>query len=258
MPFLRIGQEQYFYHTAGCDDSNAATLLLLHGSGGDSTVWHCQIPWPGRHRVLMPDLPGHGRSGGTGYVSAEAYAQWLDRFAVAAACPWFVLAGFSLGGLIAQSYALSFPEKIRGLILISTGMRVSIAPEFVRLVRSDFPRAARASCDSAYTPPAPDGLYRQGLAMLLNNGAEIYSKDITICDTFDSAGQVHRIGCPVLVVCGANDPITPPALSRELARRLPRAELNIVPGAAHMVMQERPEGFHRLVEAFLEKLPHGP
>lgn len=254
VPFIEIDQQKYFYQTAGCDDPKAPRLVFLHGSGGDSTVWHCQIPWTGRHRVLMPDLPGHGKSGGSGCVTVEEYGWWLDRFAAAVAYPSFVLAGFSLGGLIAQWFALTFPEKVRGVILISTGMRVRIAPEFLQLVKQDFPAAAKASCDSAYTAAALPELYQQGLSMLLGNGAEIYYTDIMMCDRFDSSAWLHRLACPALVVCGDRDPITPPELSRAMAGRLPRAELSIVRNAAHMVMQEQPEQFYHLVKNFIERI----
>jgi len=248
VPFVSIDKKKYFYRTAGPGDT---VVLCVHGSGGDSRVWQFQETSPGRLKLIMPDLHGHGRSQGAGLAAASDYADWLDHFTAALNLTGFFLAGFSLGGIIAQIYALTHPEKIRGLVLISTGMRVRIAPEFAALVKNDFAKAVKTSCDNAYTPAAPQALYQQGFDMLLQNGPEIYYKDISICDTFDSSHWIHRITGPSLIFCGSRDCITPPALSRELSERLPQSQLQIIADAGHMVMQEQPAEFNRLVGRFI-------
>lgn len=253
MPFVSIDNKKYFYRTAGSPVAGDTAILCVHGSGGDSTVWQIQEASPGRQKLILPDLPGHGNSEGAGFAGAREYADWLDHFIAAVNLTDFFLAGFSLGGIVAQTYALTHPEKIRGLILISTGMRVRIAPEFAALVKHDFAKAVKTSCDNAYTPAVPRFLYRQGRDMLLKNGQEIYYKDIMICDTFDSSPWIHRVTRPALIVCGGRDCITPPALSRELSERLPHSELRVVPDAGHMVMQEKPAEFNQLVSRFIEK-----
>jgi len=252
--FELIDHARYFYHLSGTEDERAAKVIFLHGSGGDSSVWQYQLPWYGCHKLFVPDLPGHGRSEGTAYETPEPYAQWLDRFAVATGCLSFVLVGFSLGGLIAQVYARDFPEKVQGLVLMSTGMQVPIAPAFLQLIREDFQRAAQASCDRAYLLGDAAEPYREGLRMLVHNGPEVYYKDITLCQRFDSTSWVHRITCPVLVMCGSHDTITPPELSQELSKKLPSAKLRVVPQAAHMVMQEQPEQFRSAVTDFVWQL----
>jgi pimeloyl-ACP methyl ester carboxylesterase len=253
VPFVSIDNKKCFYRTAGSANSGDTAVICIHGSGGDSAVWRLQEAWPGRQNLFLPDLPGHGSSEGPGLAAARDYAAWLDGFTAAVHPRPFFLAGFSLGGIIAQTYALAHPEKVRGLILISTGMRVRIAPEFAALVRNDFAKAVKASCDNAYASAVPEALYHEGFDMLLQNGPEIYYKDIMICDTFDSSTWMQRITCPALVVCGSRDGITPPALSRELAERLPHSRLQVVADAGHMVMQEQPVEFNRLVSSFIER-----
>ncbi|MCX8042964.1 MAG: alpha/beta hydrolase [Desulfobacterota bacterium] len=254
MPYLQVEGNRCYYRIAGSTDSTARPLVFLHGSGGDSSVWYRQLPWQGNELVVMPDLPGHGYSEGHVRGSVQEYARWLDDFLRTLLCAPCVLAGFSLGGMIAQAYALEYPQTVRGIVLISTGMRVPIAPTFIEFVRNDFQKAAATSCDQAYAPGTPPELSRHGLRMLLQNGGEIYYKDISACTGFDSSTWIDRITLPCLIICGSLDPITPPALSRELARRLPNASLEIITDAAHMVMQEQPELFGLLVRKFVDRV----
>lgn len=254
MPYLHVENELCFYRSAGNKKSGVPALILLHGSGGDSSVWNCQLPWHKEHVVLMPDLPGHGKSEGKARESVYEYARWLEGFVSQTGCNSFVLGGFSLGGLIAQAYAYIFPEKVRGLVLISTGMRVPIADQFMQLVRQDFPRAARLSCDNAYASGVNPDLYEHGLSMLLQNGPDIYYKDLAVCGEFDSSHWIHCINLPVLVICGREDTITPPELAQDLARKLQNATLQTVSGAAHVVMQECPDLFGQLVGDFVDRV----
>ena len=254
VPYLHVENELCFYRTSECRRSGVPTLILLHGSGGDSSVWDCQIPWHKDHAVLMPDLPGHGKSLGNGRESIDEYVRWLEGFISQIGCNPFVLGGFSLGGLIAQAYTYLFPEKVKGLILISTGMHVPIADQFMWLIRHDFLKAARISCDNAYTPDVNPDLYERGLSMLLQNGSDLYYKDLTVCSNFDSSAWVHCIDLPTLVICGREDTITPPELAQNLVRQLKNATLWIVPSAAHMVMQECPDVFGQLVGDFVQRV----
>jgi pimeloyl-ACP methyl ester carboxylesterase len=255
VPFAAITTHKCFYRQSPDSDKQESTLLCIHGSGGDSSVWESQLESLGRSlRVLAPDLPGHGKSDGISGETLQAYVEWINRFTEEQHLSGFFLAGFSLGGIVAQSFSRAYPEKVKGLILVSTGMNVGIAPEFIQLVRTDFQKAVKASCDKAYTPAVSKELYQKGYDMLIKNGMEIYCNDIMICDAFDSSSWLSTITAPVLIVCGSQDCITPCSLSRELNRMIPGSRLEIIAAAGHMVMQEKAELFNTAVTAFINKV----
>lgn len=228
------------------------TLILLHGSGGDSSVWEKQLG--GNSALIAPDLPGHGQSDGPLRSSAQEYALWLDAFTRELAIKLIFLAGHSLGGAVAQEFSRAFPHRVAGLILAGTGTHATIASEYLELLRHNFPAAIKASCLSAYAPGTADALYVQGCEMLTRNGPEALYSDLQAYASFDSRPWAAALSVPALVLCGSEDRITPPADAEELAGLLPQAVLKIIPGCGHMVMMEAPGAFNEAVREFIKKL----
>jgi len=253
MPYITVAASQYFYRT---NNSPAAadgnTLILLHGSGGDSSVWEKQLG--GNSAVIAPDLPGHGQSDGPLRTSAQEYARWLDAFTRALAIKQFYLAGHSLGGAIAQEFIRAFPLKVSGLILAGTGTHAAITAEYLEMLRTDFPAAVKASCLAAYAPGTAAAMCVQGCEMLTRNGPDALYSDLQVYTSFDSRPWAAALSVPALVLCGSEDRITPPADAEELAGLLPQAVLKIIPGCGHMAMMEAPGAFNEAVREFIKKL----
>ena len=84
---------------------------------------------------------------------------------------------------------------------------------------------------------------------------EILHGDFTACDKLDIAEAIAGIRIPALVVCGAEDKMTPPALSEYIGGHIPGAGLALIPGAGHMVMLENPEAFNTALTDFVNSLP---
>lgn len=231
-----------------------AVLMLVHGSGGDSSVWTRQLEGLSRRfRVVAPDLPGHGASGGGPAADIDEYARRLSGQADALGLEAFVLAGHSMGGMVAQRFALLFPGRVQGLVLTGTGMRIDIASGYTQLLRRDFTAACRLSSSRAYAETASQALRAEGRKMLERNGARTLSADLALCAAFDSRGWIGRLAVPVLVLSGARDIVAPPALARELAGAVPGAELAAIDDAGHMAMQEQSALFNRHVTHFIER-----
>ena len=103
-------------------------LIFIHGSGNTGAVWQYQVQhFPEAEAV---DLPGH-LSPGKPCTSIEDYAAWLHRHIVEQGYTAPVLAGHSLGGGIALMYALQHPRDTRALILIGTGAKLRVAPQYL-------------------------------------------------------------------------------------------------------------------------------
>lgn len=233
-------------------DHGRPTLLCVHGSGGDSSVWQEQLSGLAPDCMLIaPDLPGHGNTHGRGGYSIEEYAAWLESFAETLGLPSFILMGYSMGGAVAQAMARAYPTRVAGLVLVSTAMRFVVAPEYLKVLQQDFPRAARASCDTAYGPGVAPELYHRGLEMLLGNGGETMYEDVLACTQFDSTAWIGKISAPGLVISGEFDTITPPGDGGDLAAALQKAHFSSFPAAGHMVMQEAAAAFNARVRQFL-------
>ena len=252
MLFTNIDGHKSAYRISAVAGHDSPTLLCIHGSGGDTSVWASQFAGLAADCTLIaPDLPGHGKTQGKGGYTAEEYAAWLESFIEALGLHSFILMGYSMGGAIAQVCAHAYPTRVAGLILVSTAMRFVVTSEYLKVLQKDFHRAARASCDSAYAPGVAPELYHRGLEMLLSNGGETMYEDVFACTQFDSTAWVGKISVPALVISGNHDTITHPEAGRELAATLQQGSFMSFAKAGHMVMQEAADGFNAAVRQFL-------
>ena len=156
-----------------------------------------------------------------------------------------------MGGAVALSCALSAPGKWGGLTLIGTGARLRITPELLDRVHTHFEDTVELAIEWAFSPNAPAALIEEGKKDLLAFPPDVLRGDYTACDRFDVMAHLHKIDMPVLVVCGDEDRLTPPKYSRYLAENIPGARLEMVSGAGHMVMLEKPAAVARSVAGFL-------
>ena len=113
--------ENLYYFENKEEGNGKACIVLLHGAGGTHLHWPHNIRRLGEYRILAPDLPGHGKSGGLGEQTIEGYADvianWLDEIGVYKA----VFIGHSMGGAISLMMALRHQERVAGLGLVGTG-----------------------------------------------------------------------------------------------------------------------------------------
>lgn len=254
MLFASIDGRKAAFRISPVDENKQPAVLCIHCSGGDSSVWSNQLAGLAADCTLIaPDLPGHGKTEGRGGYSVEAYARWLDIITDAMGLESCIVMGYSIGGAIAQAFARACPERVRGLVLVSTAMRFDIAPHYLQVLKNDFPRAARASIDSAYAPGTAPELSHQGLQMLLQNGAAAMYGDVHACTKFDSTAWLADISAPALIISGRHDTIAPPEAGAALAKTLPQAEFSLFSHSSHMVLQEEAEGFNARVRTFLQK-----
>jgi pimeloyl-ACP methyl ester carboxylesterase len=250
-------------------------LVLVMGIGYDSSIWKLhQADALARHfRVVMFDNRDSGCSSrATGPYTiadmADDVAGLLDTLAIERAH----LLGLSMGSMIGQEFALRHPDRLDRLVLCGSGAAPArsafdpigiwnwvktqdatgeafAAQQFVWLFSSRFLRDEMA--------------VQQVMALLASNphpvDADAYARQAQAYQRHDVLDRLPGIAAPTLVVTGEQDLLTPPWISAEVARAIPGARLEIIPGegASHLVMLERPEEFNRLVTTFLINAPAG-
>lgn len=229
-------------------------LALVHGAGGDLMHWPTDLRrLPGR-RVYAVDLPGHGQSGGDPLPDIASYAAALHAWAESVALPRFVLAGHSMGGAIAIEYALRHAGRLAGLILLSTGAGLRVAPQILAGLLTDFDATVELLVRWMYGEGADPNLLRLGARRLREARPATLHADFAACDAFDRRADINRIDVPTLILCGEADVMTPLKSSEYLRDQIPASQLVVIPGAGHMAALQQPQAVAREIEAFLARL----
>lgn len=250
MPHLEMDNHRYYY--AGDFERKGIPIIFCHGSGGRHHHWLYQFK--GLKETANPiavDLPGHGRSDGDPADSIAFYRDWLHRFIIRSRLGPPVIAGHSMGGAIALDYALQYPDDYRGLILAGSGGKLRVLPAFLEELQEG--TVPDALSGYLYGPAASEELLEKGRKEVKDTAASTYYADLSACDKFDVMDKVQQIAKPVLMVCGSEDQLTPVKYSRYLEEKLPDGKLEIIDGAGHMVMLEKPDQVNQAITKFIKQ-----
>ena len=150
--------------------------------------------------------------------------------------------------------ALRFPTFPKGLVLVSTGARLRVLPRILDEIKADFTQAVESICELSFAKDVPEEMLEVAIAEMQKNLPEVFYGDFSACERFDIMGEVGGIKNPTLIICGDQDALTPVKYSRYLAERIAGSHLEVIEGAGHMVMLERPEQFNKTVEVFLHSV----
>jgi 2-succinyl-6-hydroxy-2,4-cyclohexadiene-1-carboxylate synthase len=248
----------------------APPLLLLHGFTGTAAGWRRDASWAGiEHKVLAPDLPGHGARDSPpdafGLLeAAEDLREILDVHAVSRAS----VIGYSMGGRLALHLAVAHPERVGRLVLVgvSPGIvdpagraaRLEEDAAWVRLLREG---GTGAFLDEWLARPLFDSLRRlppERFAAVRRERAGGNASGLAAALLAFGAGRqaplherLSRVGAPALLVAGERDPKYV-RFAEEMATRMARGSVAIIPGAGHAPHMEMPERFRECVEPFLD------
>ncbi|MCA9620940.1 MAG: alpha/beta fold hydrolase [Myxococcales bacterium] len=229
--------------------AEAPPVVLVHGASGRADTWRPVLPAWSWADVWAPSLPGRDGSATIGHRDVGALASWL----VEAVCamppkPWLV--GHSLGGAVALTVALRRPDTIAGLVLVSSGARLKVAPPILELARATTPEQP-LPLGFAFGPDAPEPLRHDYHARSHGVPTETTVGDWLACDGFDERARLAEVGHACLVLWGDQDTLTPPKFQQKLVAGLPRAEGRELPGFGHMLPWEAPQEVSEAVQAFV-------
>ena len=264
MPRVRVGDIDMYYLEAGAGEP----LVLIMGFSGDHTAWGFRIrAFADAYRVIAFDNRGAGQTDApdTPYTIRMMAGDTIGLMDALGIDRAHVL-GVSMGGMIAQEIALTHPQRVRSLHLgctlarpdgysrargdAWTEIRTRLSPEaalraiflwlFAPATYNERPELVEQLLQGALANP-----YRQSLTGFLRQRDAI--------GTHDTLERVGAIRCPTLVTVAEDDILVPPRFSRELAERIPGADLKLVERAGHVYFWERPDAFNALCLDFLAR-----
>ena len=246
-----------YYQVFGETLENTHKVVLIHGAGENHLYWSAEIRRLPGCRVYALDLPGHGRSTCDIQTSVKAYSENVNDWQCTLNLEPAFYVGHSLGGAIAMQLALLSPDRVLGLGLIGSSARLPVNPVLLESIAdpATFPKAIEMLIRWSFSKQSPARLRELAAMRMTETPGKVYSADFLACQGFDLTGRLSEIRCPVLVICGADDRMTPPGQAQFLAAHLPNAQLEIIPDAGHMVMLEQPRTIAQRLAAFLDIIP---
>lgn len=249
----------YFRHE---NPGGETPVLLLHGLGVSSASWELQIPAlvQANYRLLVPDGRGFGQSsypGGSHSIHDMAgdMAALLEKLAI----PGAHVVGISMGGTLALEMALSWPERVKKLVLVNTF--ASLRPErpsvwlyfisrLILIHTLGLNAQARAVARRLFPRPDQAEMRRMVIEQICQANPRGYRATMRALGFFNVTRRLREISRPTLVITGTQDSTVPPQTQKALAAGIPGARQVFLP-AGHAVIAEQPEAFNQVVLEFL-------
>lgn len=219
------------------EKGSGESLILLHGNGEDGSYFKHQIDYfSGRYRVIALDTRGHGKSPrGTEPFTLEQFSRDLYDFTESLAIPSAIILGFSDGANIAMKFAMSYPDRVKSLILNEGNLN----PKGVKRT-TQIPIELGYKIARRFAVKSPGAKRNAELLGLMVNEPMI------------EPAELSKIAAPTLVICGKNDMIRE-SHTKEIAEHIPNAKLVILKGD-HFIANKRYAAFNQAVEDFLKNI----
>ena len=247
------------------DVGSGPVVVLLHGYPFNRSLWRDQVAVLRQdHRVIVPDLRGHGESvvvpgPATMELMASDIAGLLDSLNITQA----TIGGLSMGGYVALAFYRLFPARVHSLILAAT--RAQSDNDEAKRNREVQATKARQegmkgiadallpkllTADTVTKRPEIVKHLRGMMASTNPEGAATALEGMAIRQ--DQTSFLSQIAVPTLILVGSDDAITPPADAELMHREIPGSRLEVIKGAGHVVNLEKPEEFNATVTSFLK------
>lgn len=234
----------------------ATPILFLHGVGSDKSVWRDQIDYFGRsRRAIAFDFPGYceSRPGAEDMdrdQAARLFWEGLDSLGIERAH----ICGLSLGGVMALAMHANRPGRCASLIIADSFARHPDGNAiFERSVdgSGDLRSLAEQRVEILLCRAREPQLRQQVIETMAAIPPAAYRAAARAVWLADQVKRARAVDVPTLVLVGAEDAVTPPALSRELAELIPQSQYREIAGAGHLCNLDQPQSFNREVAKFI-------
>lgn len=249
MELVADRRKAFAYTAAHGLDPRRKTIVFVHGAGLDHSSFGLQSRYFGYHgcNVLALDLPGHGRSEGPPIPTIAGMADWvcdvLDAQDIAAAS----IVGHSMGALVALDAANRRPERVERIVCIGVAYPMRVSEAFLEAAQQNQPTAFDMETIWGHAPQVPLGgnpnpgmwMYGDTLARLRRLAPGVLYNDLKACNEYSA--DFSGVSCPVLLILGKRDVMTPPRAATPLVEKLPNARTELVEVSGHSLMAEAPD-----------------
>jgi pimeloyl-ACP methyl ester carboxylesterase len=230
----------------------------------DHSCWPLQSRWFAWHgwSVVVPDLPGHGRSGGALLEHVTDMAAWTGRVLTAAGVSQAAIIGHSMGGAIALEAAASLGTRVTSVALVGSAATMPVHQDLLSAADNDTPRAYEMMIRWGHSPGAKlggnrvPGIWMMGSARALfaRSRPGVLHADLAACDSWKTgAVAASKVRCTALVVVGERDTMVPPKKGRELATLIAGAKIISLRQCGHLILSEAPDECLEALISFLHK-----
>lgn len=255
------------------DEGTGPAVVLLHGLGGDHTVWNAVIPELARsHRVLAPDLRGHGRTplpaGST--LSFPEILGDLTRLMQGRGIPRAHVVGISAGAFVGLTWALRTPGEVTSLVLCGGATHCdahtrAVGRHWGEVYTKEgfdafFLRLVKDLYAAEWIEVNMDGLdtVREQMRGRDFRAAFLWGQQV---EAYDLRGRLGKFATPVLVLQGMDDKVVDSSHARLIRQSITGAQVRLFPLTGHMVPVERPAETVEALRGWLEhqeRRDHGP
>ena len=238
-------------------------VALIHGAGGDHTVWMLQsraLAHAGWNVVAL-DLPGHGESQDDPAIkSVPDLANWVHAVLQALRQTRVALVGHSMGACVALTYAATWPQDVLALALVGSALKMPVNSQLLHNCLVDKQQAIDFILGFGHDrgmqiggAPAPGSWVLGASAALLRRcPGEVLHRDFAVCDQWDGPSYAPQVSAPTLIIAGAHDRMTPAKAGKEMAQRIAGAVIEVLPGVGHMLPVEAPRPVMKHLRSFLD------
>jgi pimeloyl-ACP methyl ester carboxylesterase len=250
--FTVDGRQAFAYTAAHAVDPARPTVVLVHGAGLDHSVFGLQSRYFGYHgrNVLALDLPAHGRSEGPPLATVPEMADWVMQLLDAAKLEKAGVVGHSMGSLIALECAARHPRRVERVALLGIAYPMKVSEPFLQAAKANLQDAYDMdtiwghSAQAALGANPNPGMWMHGesLARLGRLAPGVLYNDLKACHTYAGGeAAAAKLQCPVLIVLGRRDQMTPAKAGAAFARTVPNARLVQLEASGHSLMTEAPD-----------------
>jgi pimeloyl-ACP methyl ester carboxylesterase len=251
MNLLVDGHDVYAYTGAQDFDAARNPLIFIHGGGLDHTVWLLQSRYFAHHvhGVMALDLPAHGRSSGPPLVSIEDMADWIVRLMDASGIETATLIGHSMGALVVHEAAARHPSRVRSIVTIGISVPMPVTDALLSAAKANkhdamdmvniWGHGAGAQFGGSQVP----GMWMigSGVRLLEQSAPGVLYADLNACNEYrDGLEHSALIQCPVHVILGRDDRMSPVRAAQPLLQALAHARVTVIENCGHMLMAEKP------------------
>ena len=233
-------------------DSDLATVMFIHGAGQDHTIWVLPTRYFVRHRrnVLSVDLPGHGRSDGPPLPTIEDMADWVIALFETTGLETTAVVGHSMGTLVALETAVRHADRVRAVAMVGTSVPMPVSDTLLDNASEDKHLALDMLTLWGHSHAAHLGgnstpgmwMLGGGIRLLERAGPGVVYNDLQACAEYSRGlNNAATVSCPVLLILGQRDAMTPARAAVDVSKALPNAETVVMEGSGHALLSERPD-----------------